>query len=310
MAQNTNRNTEHHTDSEDNMHAGSTLTSASPFFKKKLALPLQNYHNSRCIALIHGVTSFIEIRYLISFLSAQELSLEKKTDFLGGTEISSRLPKETIAKHDATRTNPPALWTALQRCLNPELKPPLVMNWCHWRWSICNTGSQTLAAGDEQFMCDNSDALKILFSPGGELIDFVDGWSEQLGDSEMGDLILASTLLKKYEDIPKLLKTADELGRGSIISDTHLDRYVHGIGSETRNTLFHLHNSRDIILVTTCRHGKSWRELQDARCDEDNREYDSSVTAIFWCIKTSTLSFKTDIALFRKVNLKLTTLMF
>ncbi|XP_046809443.1 exostosin-1 [Lucilia cuprina] len=51
-------------------------------------------------------------------------------------------------------------------------------------------------------------------------------------------------------------------------------RYVHGIGSETRNSLFHLHNGRDIILVTTCRHGKSWRELQDARCDEDNREYD------------------------------------
>ncbi|XP_031622046.1 exostosin-1 [Contarinia nasturtii] len=51
-------------------------------------------------------------------------------------------------------------------------------------------------------------------------------------------------------------------------------RYVHGIGSETRNSLFHLHNARDLILVTTCRHGKSWRELQDARCDEDNREYD------------------------------------
>ncbi|XP_067626852.1 exostosin-1 [Eurosta solidaginis] len=51
-------------------------------------------------------------------------------------------------------------------------------------------------------------------------------------------------------------------------------RYVHGIGSETRNSLFHLHNGRDIILVTTCRHGKSWRELQDGRCDEDNREYD------------------------------------
>lgn len=50
--------------------------------------------------------------------------------------------------------------------------------------------------------------------------------------------------------------------------------YVHGIGSETRNSLFHLHNARDLILVTTCRHGKSWRELQDARCDEDNREYD------------------------------------
>lgn len=54
-------------------------------------------------------------------------------------------------------------------------------------------------------------------------------------------------------------------------------RYVHGIGSETRNSLFHLHNGRDIILVTTCRHGKSWRELQDARCDEDNREYDRYV---------------------------------
>lgn len=51
-------------------------------------------------------------------------------------------------------------------------------------------------------------------------------------------------------------------------------RYVHGIGSETRNSLFHLHNGRDIVMVTTCRHGKSWRELQDGRCDEDNREYD------------------------------------
>ncbi|KAH8253390.1 hypothetical protein KR032_005261 [Drosophila birchii] len=51
-------------------------------------------------------------------------------------------------------------------------------------------------------------------------------------------------------------------------------RYVHGIGSETRNSLFHLHNGRDMVLVTTCRHGKSWRELQDNRCDEDNREYD------------------------------------
>lgn len=51
-------------------------------------------------------------------------------------------------------------------------------------------------------------------------------------------------------------------------------RYVHGMGSETRNSLFHLHNARDMIMVTTCRHGKSWRELQDSRCDEDNREYD------------------------------------
>lgn len=54
----------------------------------------------------------------------------------------------------------------------------------------------------------------------------------------------------------------------------YIFRYVHGIGSETRNSLFHLHNARDLVLVTTCRHGKSWRDLQDARCDEDNREYD------------------------------------
>ncbi|XP_077287346.1 exostosin glycosyltransferase 1 ttv isoform X2 [Arctopsyche grandis] len=51
-------------------------------------------------------------------------------------------------------------------------------------------------------------------------------------------------------------------------------RYVHGIGSETRNSLWHLHNERDLVLVTTCRHGKSWRNMKDERCDEDNREYD------------------------------------
>ncbi|KAG8315218.1 hypothetical protein J6590_075624 [Homalodisca vitripennis] len=51
-------------------------------------------------------------------------------------------------------------------------------------------------------------------------------------------------------------------------------RYVHGIGSETRNSLYHLHNEKDVVLVTTCRHGKSWKELKDERCDEDNLEYD------------------------------------
>lgn len=51
-------------------------------------------------------------------------------------------------------------------------------------------------------------------------------------------------------------------------------RYVHGIGSETRNSLYHLHNEKDVVLVTTCRHGKSWKELKDERCDLDNSEYD------------------------------------
>ncbi|XP_013788323.1 exostosin-1-like [Limulus polyphemus] len=51
-------------------------------------------------------------------------------------------------------------------------------------------------------------------------------------------------------------------------------RYVHGIGSETRNSLYHVHNNKDIILVTTCRHGKSWKQMKDERCEADNKEFD------------------------------------
>ena len=54
-------------------------------------------------------------------------------------------------------------------------------------------------------------------------------------------------------------------------------RYVHGIGSETRNALYHLHNGKDFIFVTTCRHGKSWMNLQDDHCQRDIQKYDTYV---------------------------------
>lgn len=51
-------------------------------------------------------------------------------------------------------------------------------------------------------------------------------------------------------------------------------RYVFGSGSETRKSVYHIDNHRDIIMLTTCRHGKKWREASDARCAEDDSRYD------------------------------------
>ncbi|OON15113.1 EXTL2, alpha-1,4-N-acetylhexosaminyltransferase [Opisthorchis viverrini] len=51
-------------------------------------------------------------------------------------------------------------------------------------------------------------------------------------------------------------------------------RYVSGIGSASRNTLFHLHNGDDVIMVTTCRHGTDWIRYADKRCPVDMTIYD------------------------------------
>ena len=51
-------------------------------------------------------------------------------------------------------------------------------------------------------------------------------------------------------------------------------RYLTGIGGESRASLHHIHNNDDIIMLTTCRHGKNWEAMKDARCGHDNELYD------------------------------------
>ncbi|XP_026719034.1 exostosin-like 1 [Athene cunicularia] len=53
-------------------------------------------------------------------------------------------------------------------------------------------------------------------------------------------------------------------------------RYLTGIGSGTRNALHHIHNGKDIISLTTCKHGKDWEKHKDTRCDKDNVDYEKS----------------------------------
>lgn len=78
---------------------------------------------------------------------------------------------------------------------------------------------------------------------------------------------------------PANLLTDDDINRLSVQNRSYFltfkgKRYVIGSGSKTRNSLYHLNNNRDVILLTTCRHGKRWRESSDPRCSEDESIYD------------------------------------
>ncbi|KAI1289709.1 Exostosin-1 [Halotydeus destructor] len=102
-------------------------------------------------------------------------------------------------------------------------------------------------------------------------------------------LVKASSSVANYRpgfDISLPLFSNTDITRFSIINDeASLDekksllvfkgkRYIYGIGSETRNSLHHLHNGRDILMYTTCKHGKKWQKLRDDRCEKDNVEYE------------------------------------
>lgn len=50
-------------------------------------------------------------------------------------------------------------------------------------------------------------------------------------------------------------------------------RYVWGVGSVVRNALYNIHNSKDIILLTTCIHGANWYKYEDKLCQNDNVVY-------------------------------------
>ena len=51
-------------------------------------------------------------------------------------------------------------------------------------------------------------------------------------------------------------------------------RYLYGQGSEVRSSVYHLHNGKEIIMLTTCKHNRDWLKYTDPRCNLDNSLYD------------------------------------
>ena len=124
------------------------------------------------------------------------------------------------------------------------------------------------------------------------------GYSEQL-DFSTGQAILArsSFNISLYRDgfdisLPLMHKGHPEVrGHSSVLAQGRSNiglfpirrkyllgfkgkRYLYGEGSEVRSSVYHLHNNRDILMLTTCRHNKDWIKYVDDRCDLDNGLYD------------------------------------
>ena len=51
-------------------------------------------------------------------------------------------------------------------------------------------------------------------------------------------------------------------------------RYLYGQGSEVRSSVHHLHNGKEIVMLTTCKHNRDWVKYTDRRCTLDNTLYE------------------------------------
>ena len=51
-------------------------------------------------------------------------------------------------------------------------------------------------------------------------------------------------------------------------------RYLYGQGSEVRSSVHHLHNGKEVVMLTTCKHNRDWVKYTDRRCIGDNSLYD------------------------------------